>query len=76
MQPNEILTLLFSGGKDFSDCKKEKSSGKAAQSCEVTPSGQFSNQLLQRMKKIYELKAVILVNMLEPAKLPKKLKVA
>ena len=39
MQPNEVLTLLCNGGKGFSDGKKEKSSGNAAQSCVVTLSG-------------------------------------
>jgi len=42
----------------------------------VTPSGQFSNHLLERFKKIYELKAVIPVQMLQPAILPRKLRVA
>ena len=76
MQPNEILTLLCNGGKGFSDGKKEKSSGNAAQSFVVTPTIQFSNQLLEKFKKIYELKAVMPVQMLQPAILPKKLKVA
>jgi hypothetical protein len=31
----------------------------------VTPTGQFSNHLLERFKKIYELKAVIPVQMLQ-----------
>ncbi len=39
MQPNEVLTLLCNGGKGFSDGKKEKSSGNAAQSCVVTALG-------------------------------------
>jgi hypothetical protein len=39
MQPNEVLTLLCNADKDFSDGKKEKSSGNAAQSCVVTLSG-------------------------------------
>ncbi len=39
MQPNEVLTLLCNGGKGFSDGKKEKSSGNAAQSCVVTSIG-------------------------------------
>ena len=42
----------------------------------VTPTGQFSNHLLERFKKIYELKAVIPVIMLQPAILPRKLRVA
>jgi len=42
----------------------------------VTPSGQFSNQLLERFKKIYELKAVMPVQMVQPIKLPSKLRVA
>lgn len=42
----------------------------------VTPTGQFSNHLLERFRKIYELKAVIPVQMLQPAILPKRLKVA
>lgn len=42
----------------------------------VTPTGRFSNQLIERFKKIYELKAVIPVQMLYPAILPKRLKVA
>jgi hypothetical protein len=42
----------------------------------VTPTIQFSNHLLERFKKIYELKAVISVQMLQPAILPRKLKVA
>ena len=55
--------------------KKEKSSGNAAQSCVVTPSGQFSNHLLERFKKIDELKAVIPVQMLQVDIVPMKLKV-
>lgn len=39
MKPSEVLDLLCNGGNGFSDCKKEKSSGKAAQSCVVIPSG-------------------------------------
>lgn len=42
----------------------------------VTPTGQFLNHLLERFRKIYELKAVIPVQMLQPAILPKRLKVA
>ncbi|MBA2762688.1 MAG: hypothetical protein H0U39_12190 [Segetibacter sp.] len=38
-QPNEVLTLLCNGGNAFSDNKKEKSSGNAAQSCVVTALG-------------------------------------
>lgn len=38
-KPNEILTLLCSAGKGFSDCKKEKSSENAAQSYVVTALG-------------------------------------
>ena len=40
------------------------------------PTGQFSNHLLERFRKIYELKAVIPVQLLLPAILPGKLKVA
>jgi hypothetical protein len=39
MQPSEVLNLLCNGGKGFSESKKEKSSGNAAQSCVVTPPG-------------------------------------
>ena len=39
MQPNDILTLLCSGGESFKVCKKEKSSDNTAQSCLVTSSG-------------------------------------
>jgi len=42
----------------------------------VTPIVQFSNQLIEKFRKIYELKAVIPVKLLEPAVLPKGLKVA
>ena len=42
----------------------------------VTPTGQFSNQLLERLRKMYELKAVIPVQMLQPAIMPTMLKVA
>jgi hypothetical protein len=42
----------------------------------VTPTIQFSNQLLEKFRKIYGLKAVIPVQMLQPAILPRKLKVA
>jgi hypothetical protein len=42
----------------------------------VTHTGQFSNQLLKNFKKIYELKAVIPVLMLQPVAIPKGLKVA
>lgn len=38
-QPNEVFTLLCNGGNAFSDNKKEKSSGNAAQSCVVTALG-------------------------------------
>lgn len=76
MQPSEVLNLLCNSGKGFGGGKKEKSSGNAAQSCVVTPTGQFSNHLLERFRKIYELKAVIPVQMLQPAILPKRLKVA
>ena len=74
--PNEILTLLCIAGKGFGNGRNEKSSGNAAQSCVVTPTGQFSNQLLERFRKIYELKAVMPVQMLQPAVMPRKLKVA
>jgi hypothetical protein len=37
----------------------------------VTPIVQFSNQLMEKFKKIYELKAVIPVVRLQPAVLPK-----
>lgn len=36
MKPSEVLDLLCNGGNGFSDGKKEKSSGNAAQSCVVT----------------------------------------
>ena len=36
---SELLTLLCSAVKGFSDCKKEKSSGNAAPSYQVTPPG-------------------------------------
>ncbi len=39
MQPSEVLDLLCNGGNGFSDCKKEKSSKNAAQSCVVTALG-------------------------------------
>ena len=39
MQPNDILTLLCSGGESFKVFKKEKSSDNTAQSCLVTSSG-------------------------------------
>lgn len=39
MKPSEVLDLLCNGGNGFSDYKKEKSSGNAAQSCVVIPSG-------------------------------------
>jgi hypothetical protein len=42
----------------------------------VTPIVQFSNQLIEKFKKIYELKGIIPVKLLEPAVLPKRLKVA
>ncbi len=42
----------------------------------VTHTGQFSNHLLEQFRKIYELKAVIPVQMLQPAIQPKRLKVA
>jgi hypothetical protein len=74
-KPSEILNLLFNAGKAFSYNQKEKSSKNAAQSCIVTPTGQFSNHLLERFKKIYELKAVIPVQMLQLAILPRKLRV-
>ena len=45
-------------------------------SCVVTPTIQFSNQLLEKFRKIYELKAVMPVQMLQTAILPRKLKVA
>ena len=43
-----------------------------------SPTGQFSNHLLERFRKMYELKlkAVIVVELLEPAVLPKRMKVA
>ncbi len=42
----------------------------------VTPTIQFSNQLMEKFKKIYQLKAIIPVRMVEPARLPGKLRVA
>jgi hypothetical protein len=42
----------------------------------VTHTVQFSNQLLEKFRKGYELKAVIPGQMLQPAILPRKLKVA
>ena len=39
MQPNEIVTLLCSVGKGFSNPKNKKSSNNAAQSCVVTELG-------------------------------------
>ena len=42
----------------------------------MTPEVQFSNQLIEKFKKIYELKGVVPVIMLEPAKIPKRLKAA
>jgi len=42
----------------------------------LTLTGQFLNHLLEKFRKIHELKAVIPVEMLQPAKLPRKLKVA
>ncbi|MBI2730503.1 MAG: recombinase family protein [Sphingobacteriales bacterium] len=39
MKPSELLNLLCNSGKGFGGGKKEKSSGNAAQSCVVTPSG-------------------------------------
>jgi hypothetical protein len=75
MKPSEVINLLCNGVR-VSAWIKKKSSGKTAQSCFVTPPGQFSNHLLERFKKIYELKAVIPVQMLQSAILPRKLRVA
>ena len=73
---NEILTLLCNTGKGFGDSKKDKSSKNAAKSYVVTPKVQFSNQLIEKFKKIYELKGVLPVIMLEAAKIPKRFKAA
>ena len=51
MQPSEVLDLLCNSSKGFNDCKKEKSSGNAAQSCVVTSTIQFSNQLLRKIQE-------------------------
>ncbi len=76
MQPGEVLNLLCNGGKGFSDGKKEKSNGNAAQSCVVTPQDRFQSIFLEKFKKITELKTDIRVQMLQPAILPRELKVA
>jgi len=55
--------------------KEKAADGQLSLLC-APPTGQFSNHLLERFRKIYELKAVIPVQMLQPAILPTKLKVA
>ena len=42
----------------------------------VTPTIQFSNQLMKSFKKIYELKSVIPVQMIQPCGLLRTMKVA
>ena len=60
---SELLTLLCNGGKGFSNGKKEKSSGNAAQSCVVTASGfkpeTFSSVVRHSIQLSY---AAILIN--------------
>jgi hypothetical protein len=66
VKESELLTLLCNASKGFSDSKKEKSSKIAAPSYVVTPIVQFSNHLLMKFKRIYALKTVIPVKLIEP----------
>ncbi len=59
---NEILDLLCNADKGFGQKKTGLLTKKSQKSCVVTPTELFSNQLLERFKKLYELRHYIPIN--------------
>ena len=63
-------------GKSFKGIKKELASEYGSQFERVTPTIQFSNQLMVAFKKIYELKSVLPVKLIDSANANLKQKIA
>ncbi len=74
--PNELLTLMCNNINNLGVIKTKKTFNNESLSLVVARRGQLSNQIIDRFSKIYELKGVLNVSMLEPALMPSGYKVA